>query len=110
MMAKRSNRTRSRRKLCSQRIVRSTTQRVNAASGSMDGIRSATEMVRDAITGISESMREQRSASIELSRNVEAIAQMSEENSAAVASVADTARALVNVSDHLKTEVSRFRF
>lgn len=82
----------------------------NAASSSMDGIRSATEMVRDAITGISEAMREQRSASTELSRNVEAIAQMSEENSAAVASVADTARALVNVSDHLKTEVSRFRF
>ncbi len=82
----------------------------NAASGSMDGIRSATEMVRDAITGISEAMREQRSASTELSRNVEAIAQMSEENSAAVASVADTARSVVSVSDNLKAAVSRFRF
>jgi len=81
-----------------------------AASGSMDGIRNATEMVRNAITGISEAMREQRSASTELSRNVETIAQMSEENSAAVASVASTATALVAVSDRLKTAVANFRF
>ncbi|MFH1660532.1 MAG: methyl-accepting chemotaxis protein [Pseudomonadota bacterium] len=81
-----------------------------AASSSMDGIRNATEMVRNAITGISEAMREQRSASTELSRNVETIAQMSEENSAAVASVASTATALVAVSDRLKTAVGNFRF
>jgi methyl-accepting chemotaxis protein len=54
-------------------------------------------------------MREQRSASTELSRNVESIAQMSEENSAAVATVADTATALVGVSDRLSSAVSRFR-
>ena len=42
-------------------------------------------------------------------RNVEAIAQMSEENSAAVSSVADTAHRLVSVSDELKASVSRFR-
>jgi methyl-accepting chemotaxis protein len=80
-----------------------------AASGSMEGIRSSAEMVRNAITGISEAMREQRSASTELSRNVESIAQMSEENSAAVATVADTATALVGVSDRLSSAVSRFR-
>jgi methyl-accepting chemotaxis protein len=75
----------------------------------MEGIRSSAEMVRNAITGISEAMREQRSASTELSRNVESIAQMSEENSAAVATVADTATALVGVSDRLSSAVSRFR-
>jgi methyl-accepting chemotaxis protein len=79
------------------------------ASGSMAGIRDATEVVRDAIANISEAMSEQRSASTELSQNVEAIAQMSEENSAAVASVADTAGRLVVVSDSLKSAVSRFR-
>jgi len=79
------------------------------AKGSMDGIRSATEIVGNAIAEISEAMREQRSASSELSRNVESIAQMSEENSAAVASVASTASHLVGVSDNLKTTVSRFR-
>ena len=34
---------------------------------------------------------------------------MSEENSAAVSSVADTAHRLVSVSDELKASVSRFR-
>ncbi len=81
-----------------------------SASQSVEGIRNATGMVRDAIIGISEAMREQRSASTELSRNVESIAQMSEENSAAVASVASTASALVAVADRLKSAVSRFHF
>jgi methyl-accepting chemotaxis protein len=40
---------------------------------------------------------------------VESIAQMSEENTAAVGSVADTAHKLVGVSDTLKGAVSRFR-
>ena len=80
-----------------------------AASASMQGISHATETVSEAIAGISEAMREQRSASSELSRNVELIAQMSEENSAAVASVADTATRLVTVSQSLKTAVSHFR-
>ena len=84
-------------------------QVADSASASMEGIRAATERVREAITGISEAMREQRSASTDLSRNVESIAQMSEENSAAVASVADTARALVGISESLKSEVARFR-
>ena len=79
------------------------------ASGSMHGIREATETVRDAIAGISEAMREQRSASTELSRNVEGISQMSEENTVAVASVASTANALVGVSGELKSAVARFR-
>ena len=91
-------------------LVTDVVQASQAASSSMDGIRNATEMVRDAITGISEAMREQRSASTELSRNVETIAQMSEENSAAVASVASTATSLVAVSDRLKTAVASFRF
>jgi methyl-accepting chemotaxis protein len=79
-----------------------------AASSSMTRIQEATERVRDAIAGISEAMREQRGASVELSRNVESIAQMSEENSSAVASVADTTNVLVGVSRNLKAEVGRF--
>ena len=56
-----------------------------------------------------DALREQRGASTELARNVEAIAQMSEENSAAVASVASTAHNLVSVSDTLRASVSSFR-
>ena len=65
--------------------------------------------MQGAIESISDALREQRGASTELARNVEAIAQMSEENSAAVASVAGTAHRLVTVSDSLKSSVARFR-
>jgi len=91
------------------RLVAGVVTSAQQASGSMHGIREATETVRDAIAGISEAMREQRSASTELSRNVEGIAQMSEENTAAVASVASTANTLVGVSSELKSAVARFR-
>ena len=62
-----------------------------------------------AIKATYDCLREQRGASTELARNVEAIAQMSEENSAAVASVASTAHNLVSVSDTLRASVSSFR-
>lgn len=79
------------------------------ASASMGSIQTATQTARDAITGISDALREQRTTSTDLARNVESIAMMSEENSAAVASVAETATQLVSVSDQLKSVVSRFR-
>ena len=79
------------------------------ASNAMDGIRQATRTLQEGIGSISEAMREQRSASAELSRNVELVAQMSEENSTAVASVAKTANELVAISDGLKSEISRFQ-
>jgi methyl-accepting chemotaxis protein len=79
------------------------------ASESMQGIQQATETVQQAIGGISDALREQRVASTELARNVESIAQMSEENSAAVASVADTAHRLMAVASDLKDKVSHFK-
>jgi methyl-accepting chemotaxis protein len=75
----------------------------------MQGIQGATETVQHAIAGISDALREQRGASNDLAKNVESIAQMSEENSAAVASVADTAHRLMAVASDLKDNVSRFR-
>jgi methyl-accepting chemotaxis protein len=75
----------------------------------MNSIRSATGTVQEAVTAISDALREQRSASTELARNVESIAQMSEENSAAVGSVADTARQLSDVSAKLQETVRRFK-
>ena len=81
----------------------------NAASASMGHIRSSADTMQSTIESISDALREQRVASTELARNVEAIAQMSEENAAAVASVADTANRLVRVSDSLRNSVERFR-
>lgn len=54
-------------------------------------------------------MHEQRAASTALSQNVETVAQMSDENSTAIVSVARIATDLVAVSDALREGVSSFR-
>ena len=74
----------------------------------MGEIRDSADTVRLAIENISDALREQKTASTDVVRNVESIAQMSEENSAAVVSVAGTARQLVQLSDTLKASVARF--
>lgn len=93
----------------SREVVSEVVVSAQAASDSMQGIQGATETVQHAIAGISDALREQRGASNDLAKNVESIAQMSEENSAAVASVADTAHRLMAVASDLKDNVSRFR-
>ncbi len=93
----------------SSEVVGEVVAAASRASESMHGIRAATEVVGQSITGISDALGEQRSASIDLSRSVESIAQMSEENTSAVNSVADTANQLVNVSERLKGSVARFQ-
>lgn len=79
------------------------------ASESMQGIQHSTSVVQSSVTNIPEALGEQRSASADLARNVESIAQMSEENSSAAASVETTAEQLVSVSNKLKESVLRFR-
>jgi methyl-accepting chemotaxis protein len=93
----------------SQQEVGSVVSAANRAGVSMRDIRTAAETVQEAVASISAALREQRSASVELSRNVEAIAQMSDQNSAAIGSVAHTAHDLVAVSDRLKRCAERFR-
>ena len=93
----------------SREVVSEVVSVAQSASASMAGIQTATQTAREAISGISDALREQRTTSTELARNVEAIASMSEENSVAVSSVADTANQLVAVSNQLKSAVSRFR-
>ena len=93
----------------SRQIVTEVVTVAETASSSMGSIESATGTAREAIAGISYALREQRSTSTELAQNVESIAQMSEENSSAASSVAETAQQLVRVSGALKSAVSRFR-
>jgi methyl-accepting chemotaxis protein len=69
----------------------------------------ATEAVVHSINDIASALHEQRGASNDLAKNIEAIAQMSEENAAAVSSVSDTAKELVMVSSTLEQAVSRFK-
>ncbi len=93
----------------SREVVTSVVAAASHAGESMNGIRTATETVQQAVGAISDALREQRSASTELARNVESIAQMSEENSAAVGSVADTARQLSAVSAKLQATIQHFK-
>lgn len=93
----------------SRNVVMEVVTTATGATESMERIKSATETVVGSISNISYALREQSTTSTELSRNVESIAQMSEENSQAVASVASTAARLVSVADGLKGAVSRFR-
>ncbi len=79
------------------------------ASESMNEICQSAANMQSTIENISDALREQRGASTDLARNVEAIAQMSEENAAAINSVASTANRLLTVADSLKSSVSRFR-
>ena len=92
----------------SRKVVSEVVITTNQASTSMGEIRVASDIVCHSIESISDALREQKSSSSDLARNVEAIAQLSEENSNAVVSVADTAHRLVALSDALKASVSRF--
>jgi len=59
--------------------------------------------------GWGNALREQAAASTEIAQNVERIARMAEENSAAAASNSDTATQLDELSGALKDSVTHFK-
>ncbi len=79
------------------------------AGESMRMISEGSRVVVQAVTGISCSLREQRSTSSDIAKRVENIAHMTEETSAAVSQVAATADQLKSMADELKRAVSGFR-
>ena len=79
------------------------------AGESMAQVETGAQKVVDAVGEISISLREQSSTSTELAKNVEQIAQMSEENSATVAENAATADELQRLASTLRDAVNRFR-
>ncbi len=79
------------------------------AGESISRIKHGAARVRGDVSDISNSLREQSTASNEIARSVERIAQMSESNSAAVQSTARTARELERLATELQSEVQRFR-
>jgi len=79
------------------------------AGDSMEQIRAGAGQVVDAVTDISAALREQGAASTEIARNVEHIAQMAEQNSAAVRDTADTAQRLKSLAQQLQDEVAHFK-
>lgn len=75
----------------------------------MGTIQTAAGSVRDAVASISDALREQRTASTDLARSVETIAQLSEENMVAVESVAQTATGLADTAKKLQAAIQFFK-
>ena len=93
----------------SSKVMSEVVNAAGSASLSMQEIRSSSNTVLVSIGNISDALHEQKMTSSNLSRNVEAIAQMSEQNFSAIESVAGTAEHLVKLSDSLRLSVSRFQ-
>ncbi len=79
------------------------------AIGTIDRIRTSSQQVLGAINDISAAMGEQSTASADIARRVEGIAQMTEENSAGVRQVRGEADDLRGIAAQLNTAASRFR-
>jgi methyl-accepting chemotaxis protein len=79
------------------------------ASESMLGISDGAQRVVQAVTDISNALKEQSVASNDIAANVEKIAQMSEENSAATREAAETARQLEELAASTRQAVAVFR-
>ncbi|MBU1236330.1 MAG: methyl-accepting chemotaxis protein [Gammaproteobacteria bacterium] len=81
----------------------------NATGEAMSSIENGAGKVLLAVDEISTALQEQAAASNQISHGVESIAQMTEENNAAVEAVSQAAKELRNLATALKTNVNRFR-
>lgn len=76
---------------------------------SMSRVQAATHQVINVVEDISTALREQSSASLQIAQNVEKIAQMTEENCAAINEVSLSANHLEQLAVTLKSSVGHFR-
>ncbi len=89
--------------------VNDSVSKASEAGTSMARIHEATNAVVSAVNEISHSLREQSSASEVIARNVEQVAGMNEENTAAVRHVVADAQRLQQLAGQLKASVASFR-
>ncbi len=89
--------------------VRDGVELTRRAGAAMDEIRNGAQGVVQSVSDISSALREQSAASNDISRNVEQIAQMAEENNATVAEAESTAQHLEALARTLRAEVGHFR-
>ena len=89
--------------------VASGVEQAGQAGRAIGEIRQRAQQVRTAVSGISDSLREQSAASTELAQNVERIAQMAEESNAAVQGSLETARRLHDLAEALGDELRKFK-
>lgn len=81
----------------------------NEAAGSITQIKTEAARVVQVVGDISNSLKEQSVASNDIAKNVEKIAQMSEENSAAVQETANAARHLEQLAASMQNTIGRFK-
>ncbi len=81
----------------------------NQAGQSIQQIQSEANRVVQVITDIADSLKEQSAASRDIAVNVERIAQMSEENSAAVQNTSSAANRLEELAVSLQTTIGQFK-
>ncbi|WP_319002347.1 methyl-accepting chemotaxis protein [Quatrionicoccus australiensis] len=89
--------------------VASGVELANQAGQSINRIRDGALRVSFVVNGISDSIREQGTASNDIAQKLETIAQMSEESAIAVRHTADAARRLHSLSDSLHQTVAQFK-
>ncbi|MCL2161146.1 MAG: methyl-accepting chemotaxis protein, partial [Betaproteobacteria bacterium] len=79
------------------------------AGGRMQSIHESAARVSGAVTEISDALKEQSHASHDLTRHVESIAQMTEQNNAAAGGVAENARYLGQLATEVRVALRHFR-
>jgi methyl-accepting chemotaxis protein len=86
-----------------------TRERVIASTGALDAASADTGRVTESVRSIADAVREQDAAVQQVAQRIEQIAQMTETNTAAARSAADTARHLDALAGKLREAVGRFR-
>jgi methyl-accepting chemotaxis protein len=79
------------------------------AGGRMQAIREEAGKVSDAVTEISNALKEQSQASQEIAKHVESIAQMTDENSAAAEDTASSAKRLSQLATDVSATMAKFK-
>ncbi|HEX4880657.1 MAG TPA: methyl-accepting chemotaxis protein [Limnobacter sp.] len=90
-------------------LVKDGIAQADAVSGTITKIRQNADRVNEAIHAISVSMKEQSNVSVEISRNVERVAQMTEENTASIEQNKSIASQIADLSMSLSQSVGVFK-
>ena len=84
-------------------------EQADMAGNAIRQMQAQAKQVLNAVSEISTALSEQTSANIDISRNVERIAQMAEENNAAASGNAQTAAELRQLAETLNEEIAHFK-
>ncbi|MFN7507806.1 methyl-accepting chemotaxis protein [Limnobacter sp.] len=90
-------------------MVQQGIEQADSVSETIDQIKANADRVNEAIQAITVSMKEQSNVSVEISRNVERVAQMTEENTAAIAQNKHVAGQISDLAGDLTRSVEVFK-